>query len=63
MDVACPFDGRVIEREEEKREKYEDLRGEVAKIWNVRKVVKIPVIIGALGTLSKTLRNMWKNLK
>ena len=25
-DISCPFDGRVIEREEEKREKYEDLR-------------------------------------
>ena len=63
IDVSCPFDGRVIEREEEKGEKYEDLRMEVTKLWNVRKVVIIPIIIGALGTLSKTLRDILSNLK
>lgn len=31
FDVSCPFDGRAIEREEEKKEMYEDLRREVAK--------------------------------
>ena len=52
----CPFDGRVIEREEERRENYKDLRRDMAKLWNVRKVVIIPIIIGALGTLSKKFK-------
>ena len=55
-DISCPFDGRVIEREEEKREKYEDLRREVATIWSVRKVVMMPIIIEALDTLSKNFK-------
>ena len=63
IDVACPFDGRVIEREEEKREKYEDLRREVAKQWNVRKVVTISVIIGVLGTLSKNFKKYVEQLE
>ena len=54
-DVLCLFDGRVIDRKEKKKGKYEDLRKEVAKLWSVRKVVIIPIIIGALGTLSKNL--------
>ena len=32
IDVSGPFDGRVIEREEETREMYEDLRREIAKL-------------------------------
>ena len=53
----------MIEREEEKREKYEDLRREVAKLWNIRKVVIIPIIIGALGTLSKNFKRYDEQLE
>ena len=63
IDVACPFDVRVVEREEKKREKYEDLRREMARLWRVRKVVIIPITVGALGIQSKTLRDMLSNLK
>ena len=49
----APFDGRVIDREEEKKKKYEDLMKEMAKLWSVRKVVIIQTVIGALGTLSR----------
>ena len=51
----------MIEREEEKREKYKDLRREVAKLWNVRKVVIIPIIIGA--TLSKNFKRYVEQLE
>ena len=36
--------GKVVEKEEEKIEKYRDLAREVAKLWNVR-VKLIPVVI------------------
>ena len=51
IDVFCPFDGRVIDRKKEKKEKYDRkyLRREVAMLWGVRKVVTIPIVIGALG--------------
>ena len=33
-------------------EKYQDLKREIGKIWNCKRVTVIPVIIGALGTIS-----------
>ena len=54
INVACPTDRKVVEKEEEQIEKYRDLAREVAKLWNVR--VKIfPVVIGALGTIPNDL--------
>ena len=44
----------MVEKEEEKIEKYRDLAREVAKLWNVR-VKIIPVVIGALGTIPNDL--------
>ena len=39
-----------------------EVRREVAKLWNVRKVVIIPIIIGALGTLSKNFKRYVEQL-
>ena len=61
--MSCPFDRRVIDREEEKKGKYEDLRREVAKLWSVRKVVIIPIVIGALGTLSRNFKKYVEGLE
>ena len=52
-----------MKREEEKTEKNEDLRREVAKLWNFRKVVVIPIIIGALGMLSKHFKRYVEQLE
>jgi len=45
----------VIKKEAEKILKYKDLTIEIQHMWNVRTSV-IPVIIGATGTISKSLR-------
>ena len=55
IDIACPFDTRVANKEKEKIEKYQDLRRELQRIWKCSDVEIIPVIIGALGTLPKRL--------
>ncbi len=59
MDVGCPFDTRVKEREKTKIEKYTDLQYELPKVWRgeVNKVVILPVIIGALGTMTKNVQD------
>ena len=38
---------------EEKCTNYTELKYEIAKIWKMRKVEVIPVVIGALGTGTK----------
>ena len=58
VNVACPFDTRVAEKEREKIDHYQDLKGEVQKIWNCRSVSVIIIVTGALRIVSKHLR-MW----
>lgn len=55
IDVACPFDTRVQNKEKEKIEKYQDLKRELKWIWKLRKIIVVPVIIGASGTIPKGL--------
>ena len=53
IDVAVPNHSRVNAKEQEKIEKYQELRWEVAKLWKMKKV---EVISGEVGTL-RTITN------
>jgi hypothetical protein len=52
IDVAIPADTNVSFKEFEKKSKYKDLEIEVQRMWNM-KAKTIPVVIGALGLVSK----------
>ena len=52
VDVACPFDTRVVEKEREKVDKYQELKYELKRIWKCSEVTVIRAVIGALGTIS-----------
>jgi hypothetical protein len=54
IDVAIPGDRNVIKKEAEKILKHKDLITEIQPMWNVKEKA-IPVIIGATGTVSKSL--------
>ena len=49
IDVAIEGDDRVKDKELEKLEKYQLLKDEITKVWGMRKVIVVPVGIGALG--------------
>ena len=49
-------------REIEYIEKYQDLKREVQKLWNM-KVKTIPIVIGALGTIPKTLHKQLEQIE
>ena len=53
VDIAVPADRRVEEKEQEKVEKYQDLKREIGRMWGIRKVQVVPVVIGALGSVPK----------
>ena len=55
VDVAVPICANVIKKEAEKITKYCDLEIEAQKCWNLKKVSTIPIVVGALGTVSKEL--------
>jgi hypothetical protein len=61
IDVAISGDTNVIKKEAEKILKYQDLTIEIRRMWNVKTRV-IPVIIGATGTISKSLRKYVSNI-
>ena len=56
IDFAVPGDSRIEEKEKEKIEKYQYLRRELQKIWNVR-VKIISIVIGSLGVIPKKFGN------
>ena len=58
IDIAVPVDVRIVEKEKENVEKYQDLRREVARLWNVKANV-VPIVVGALGAVTP---NLSKNL-
>ena len=51
--MSVPEDTRVAMKEDQKREKYEDLAFEIKRLWDLRSVIVIPIVIGALGCLSQ----------
>ena len=61
MDYAVSADHRINRKESKKKDKYLDLARELKKLWNT-KVVIVPIVIGALGTIAKGLLKGLKNL-
>ena len=60
-DVAISVDRSVITKETEKILKYKDLTIEIQRMWNVQAKVT-PVIAGATGTVSESLRQYLSNI-
>ena len=54
VDIAVSVDHGVKLKESEKEGKYPNLARELKKLWNM-KVTVIPIVIGALGTVTKGL--------
>ncbi|XP_068726529.1 uncharacterized protein [Montipora capricornis] len=52
VSIAVPGDSNVLQKETEKYEKYQDLAREIKRIWKLRTKV-VPVVVGALGSVSK----------
>ena len=50
------------EKELEKLEKYQLLKDEIAKLWRMRKVIVVPVVIGALGAVSVNFKEYMKRI-
>ena len=52
IDVAIPGDRRVCDKEQEKIKECSLLNDEIARLWQMRKVVVFPIVVGALGTIT-----------
>lgn len=52
IDVACPGDNRILAKEKDKIEAYDLLKYEIQRLWGLRSVVIVPIVIGALGSVT-----------
>ena len=52
IDMTIPGDTKVCDKERDKVEKYSLLKGEIVRIWQMKKVVVIPTVVGALGNIT-----------
>ena len=55
VDIASLWDHRVYEEESEKIEKYQGLKREIGRVWGIRHLEVVPVVVGVLGVVSKRL--------
>ena len=62
IDFVIPGDDRVKDKELEKLEKYQLLKDEIAKVWRMRKVIVVSVVIGALGAVSVNFKEYMKRI-
>ena len=54
IDIAVPRDENIKDKEMDKIDKYQPLKIELERLWDV-KITVIPVVIGALGAMSGSL--------
>ena len=62
IDVVVPWDLRAEQKEQEKRDKYQDLIIELRRLCN-KQVEIAPIIIGALGTIPRSLKRNLEELR
>ena len=55
IDIAIPGDSRLTQKVVEKQTKYMDLRIEITRVWNCKRVFVISIVVLALGSVSKNL--------
>ena len=53
INVAIPGDCWIREKEIEKIEKYQNLKRELNRLWSLRKIEAVPVVVEALMYINK----------
>ena len=62
IDKAVPADQNITRADEEKVEKYQELAFEIRRIHGASKVIIIPIMIGALGSISEGAKTWFGKL-
>ena len=57
VDVAVAGDKRIVEKENEKVKKYQELKQKIPRMWNMRTVQVIKIFIGSFASVTKNLEN------
>ena len=63
IDIAIPRDIRVSKKEKEKFDRYQELKREIKRMWIIRSIKVIPVVVGPLGSTLKKLQKCMEELE
>ena len=61
-DIAVTADQNILTTEDKKVARYQDLALEIKRVHGATKVAVIPIVIGALGTISKKAKLWYERL-
>ena len=62
IDVAIPGDTWECDKEREKIEKYNLINNKTARLWQIKKVIMIPIVNGTLGTITTKFEKFIESL-
>ena len=57
VDVTVAGDKRIVEKENEKVKKYQELKQKIPRMWNTRTVQEIKIVVGSFASVSKNSEN------
>ena len=57
VDIAVAGDKRIVEKENEKVKKYQELKQKIPRMWNTRTVQVIKIVVGSLASVTKNFEN------
>ena len=63
IDIAVPADQNVLKTKQEMVEKYQHLAFEMKRCHGASKVSVVPIVVGALGTTSKSTRTWHRQIE
>ena len=63
IDVAIPGDTRVCDKEQEKIKKCSLLKDKIARLWQMKKVIVIPIVVGVLGAITTKFEKYIESLE
>ena len=63
IDEAIPGNTRVRDKGREKIKKHSLLKDEVARLWQMKKAVVIPIAVGVLGTITPKFEKYIESLE
>ena len=61
-DVVTSGDKRIIEKEREKIEKYQNFKREIQRLSNFKEIDVIPVVFGTLRSVAENLKKYVDNI-
>ena len=62
IDIAVPGDIRILSKEGDKIDAYTDLKNELFKLWSMKEIEIVPIIVGTLGAVSTKLETYIQKL-